>query len=262
MLSRPRRATVTLKIRAICLAGLFVFCSARLTVGGNESEKVWCRPELAPARRVEIAQQLQKITGWKSLGFDANGALHLDNSAPVGGSETARKLLADAVSGRRVLLLEDVSDSQDVVFCRVIEGRWKKAEPTDPPAFIIQIDFADFTRITGDRAALEAFNVGWGVLHEIAHVVNDAEDTETEGDAGECERMINLMRRECGLAERAEYHFKFLQGATDSPFMTRLVRMPFERKSPDSDKRRRYWLIWDAALVGGIYEQKQLAVRR
>jgi hypothetical protein len=38
--------------------------------------------------------------------------------------------------------------------------------------------------------------------------------------------------------------------------------MAFEQKSPGSDKIRRYWLIWDAALVGGIYERRQLAVRR
>ncbi|MCA1557490.1 MAG: hypothetical protein LC731_03000, partial [Acidobacteria bacterium] len=66
--------------------------------------------------------------------------MQLGESVPDGGSQKARSLLADAVSGKNILLLEDASNSLDVVFCHVIKGRWKKEIVNEPPAFIIQID--------------------------------------------------------------------------------------------------------------------------
>lgn len=244
-------------IRAICLISLIIFCySAPSSRAGQTPGKVLCRPELTPSRRVELAAQLRKITGWKNLTFDENGILRLGDSTPEGGSQTARKLLADAVAGKNMMLLEDASNQRDVTFCRVIKGRWKKEAADDPPVFIIQIDFEDFSHLMGDKPALDAFNIGWGALHEIAHVIKDSEDPSREGEAGECESLINIMRRECGLAERAEYFFTLLPGTMNSDFMTRFVRMAFEQYNPDRSRTKRYWLIWDASLVGGIDEQK------
>src|ERR687897_618706 len=76
-----------------------------------------------------------------------------------------------------------------------------------PAADVVQIDFDDFTHVRDDRAALAAFNAGWGLLHEVEHAVRDSADPEGPGAAGECEEAINRMRRECGLAERAEYFY-------------------------------------------------------
>ena len=213
------------------------------------------------AHRSELENKLRTITGWRDLGFDENGALSLGKAAPSGGSETARKLLAAAVSGEKMMVLEDASNRADVVFCRVTEARWTKNPETKPPVYLIMIDFADFSRVTGDSAALAAFNVGWGVLHEIDHVVHDSFDPLREGVAGECEDAINRMRRECGLAERAEYFFTYLPGTTNSDFVTRYVRLAFDQRKSDK-KKKRYWLVWDAALVGGLDEQKQIAARR
>jgi hypothetical protein len=149
-----------------------------------------------------------------------------------------------------------------VVFCRVVEGRWRAGAGGRPPAFVIQIDFADFSRVTGDRAALAAFNVGWGVLHEVDHVVRDSVDPDEAGVAGECEGAVNRMRRECGLAERAEYFFTYLPGTAAGDFVTRYVRLAFDRVEAGANKKKRYWVIWDAALVGGLDERKQVAARR
>ena len=257
MADRLHRRTFSAIIKALGLLSLSVFFPLQSFASGN----VLSRPDLKEARRDELANKLRTITGWHDLGFDEHGVLQTGKAAPSGGSETARRLLAAAISGEKMMVIEDASNRADVVFCRVIEARWTKEEIGKPPVFVILIDFADFSHVTGDRAALAAFNVGWGVLHEIDHVVHDSIDSKRSGEAGECEDAVNKMRRECGLAERAEYFFTYLPGATTSDFMTRYVRMAFEQRKPDA-KKKRYWLIWDAALVGGLDEQKQVASRQ
>lgn len=124
--------------------------------------------------------------------------------------------------------------------------------------FVVQIDFADFDHVVGDERALAAFNVGWGLLHELDHVVNDSADATSVGEAGACEAHINQMRRECNLPERADYFSTLSPLATDTSFMTRLVRLAFEEQASANNKKKRYWLIWDARVVGGL-EQNQIA---
>jgi len=178
-----------------------------------------------------------------------------------GGSRAARELLAAAAEGRALMLLEDASHRADVVFARVNPGRWTKDGAQKPPVYVILIDFADFQHVIGDEAARAAFNEGWAVLHEIAHVVHDSADAE-EGanEPGACETLINRMRRECGLAERAEYFFDLFPGQERTAFTTRLVRLAFDLQTPQL-KKKRYWLMWDANLVGGIEASKQIAAR-
>jgi hypothetical protein len=142
----------------------------------------------------------------------------------------------------------------------VIPGRWKTNAASAPPAFVVQIDFADFEQVVGDEQALEAFNVGWGFLHELDHVVNDDADATSLGETGECEAHINQMRRECNLPERADYFSTLLPLTTDSAFMNRFVRLAFEQQLP-ANKKKRYWVVWDANVVGGL-EQNQIAALR
>lgn len=236
---------------AACLALLLGFCG--IARGANSTSYVQCRPELALSYRDQLADHLRWITGWAELRFDAHGALRLGDVA-VGGSPTARALLTAAVSGKNMLVLKDASDRADVVFCRVVPGRWTEGANNRPLVFVVLIDFADFSRITGDRAALAAFNVGWGVLHEIEHVVHDSFDAERLGEAGECESLLNRMRRECGLAERAEYFFTFFPGMERNAFMTRFVRLAFDQPTM-TNKKKRYWLVWDANRIGGLQKQ-------
>ncbi len=246
------------------LSALIVLCCCWLPArAAQTSFSIVCRPELASSHRKELASKLRAITGWRDLEFNEDGALILGENEKDGGSQTARELLTSAVNGRNIMVLEDASNRTDVVFCRVVEGRWANdAARLKPPVYIILIDFADFSHVMGDKAALAAFNVGWGVLHEIEHVVNDSVDPERPGSAGLCEELINRMRRECGLAERAEYFFTFLPGTETSAFMTRFVRIAFDRQHPEANKRKRYWLVWDASLVGGLIEQQQLFARK
>jgi hypothetical protein len=238
---------------------LLLFLPANLSAEQNHHNVV-CREDLSPAHREELAGKLRMITGWPELKFDAAGVLREGNEAAVGGSASARELLADAIHGARVTVIEDASKRADVAFARVIPGRWKK-NVAGPPVFVVQIDFADFDQLVGDERALAAFNVGWGLLHELDHVVDDSSDATALGESGECEAHINQMRRECGLPERADYFSRLLPLNRDASFATKFVRIAFEQQLPQVNKKKRYWVVWDANVVGGV-DQNQIAVLR
>jgi hypothetical protein len=70
------------------------------------------------------------------------------------------------------------------------------------------------------------------------------------------------MRRECNLPLRTDYFFTFFPHADRSDFKTRFVRLAFEQEDHASMKHRRYWLIWDATLVGGLPAPEQVAERK
>lgn len=245
--------------RLLCLASLFVCALSGFSVKAETStSKIVCRAELSESRRAELSEQLRAITGLPGLRFDKEGFLRFGSEAPSGGSQSARALLDAAQDGKNLIILEDASGRADVAFSRVLEGRWKDGVAGRPAAFVVQIDFKDFSRVMGDRAALAAFNAGWGVMHEIEHAVRDSEDPEGPGAAGECEEAINVMRRECGLAERAEYFYMPMPGAERGDFKSRYVRLAFKHKRADN-KQQRYWLFWDAALTGGTKDANQVA---
>src|SRR5258705_10168912 len=261
MLHGPRGTSFSSISRAIWLGGiLLLLLPIELQAGQNHSNVV-CREEISPARREQLAAKLRNITGLSQLKFDDNGFLRTaDYAVAISGSQSAKQLLANAISGPNVVVIEDASNSSEVAFCRVIPGRWKEDAAGKPPVFVIQIDFADFDQVLGDERALEAFNVGWGFLHELDHIVNDSADATALGDSGECEAHINQMRRECNLPERADY-FSTLLPIADGTFRTRLVRIAFEQPLPAANKKKRYWVIWDANVIGG-QEQNVIAALR
>ncbi|MGH9882675.1 MAG: hypothetical protein ACRD6N_14660, partial [Pyrinomonadaceae bacterium] len=238
-------------------ASLIIWCSASLRANNNAS-KVVLRESFSAQHRGQLTEKLRAITGWSDLEFDSNGTLQLGRAAADYGSQGARELLAKAVSGSNVIVLEDASRRADVIFCQVVPGRWIKDGAKKPPAHVLLIDFKDFNQLFGDRAARDAFNVGWGVLHELDHVVNDSPDARSLGSAGECEDHINAMRRELDLPERVEYFFRLLPHSGQETFKSRFVRLAFERRM-GSTKKKRYWLVWDATVVGGILEPTQIA---
>lgn len=243
----------------VCL--LVCAFSAHPAQAEPETPKIVCRAALSNARRAELSTQLRSITGWAGLHFDGEGALRFGTEQPSGGSQSARELLAKAQKSNNLLVLEEASGRADVAFSRVLEGRWKDGSAERPPAYVIQIDFSDYSHVRGDAVALAAFNAGWGLLHEIEHAVNNSGDAEGPGKAGECEEAVNRMRRECGLAERAEYFYTPVPGTEARDFKTRYVRLAFKDVRTADNKHRRYWLYWDAALTGGAPDAGQLASR-
>ena len=228
-----------------------VVCTFPGLVSVDSTNRIVCRQQLPVARREILAEKLRGITGLQ-IKFDEDGVLRLMPAVAQGGSPVARNLISKALAGTNVVLLEDASGRQDVAFSQVVHAQWKHHSSHLPPAFVVLIDFADFEHLLGDREALKAFDVGWSFLHELDHVVNDSVDTQGANDAGECENHINLMRRECNLPLRASYFFTYFPSTRQSDFHTRYVRLPFEHTNAATNKHRRYWVMWDAALVGGL----------
>lgn len=261
MLPRPRGIPFSQMSRAALLVGILLLLSPIDLQAQQNRNHVVVREDLSPAHREQLATKLRRITGFPDLKFDDDGILREGKSAPLAGSVLARELVANAVSGRNVVVIEDASNRSEVAFCRVIPGRWKKNTAGSPPVFVVQIDFADFDQVLGDERALEAFNVGWGLLHELDHVVNDSPDAISLGETGDCEAHINQMRRECNLPERADYFSTLSPLSADSDFTTRFVRLAFEQQQTPSNKKKRYWVIWDANVVGGL-EPNQIAALR
>ncbi|HVG38993.1 MAG TPA: hypothetical protein VM870_06895 [Pyrinomonadaceae bacterium] len=247
----PLRLILLLPVALLSLIPINA-ANAAGTPGPASSTNVVCRAGLSVSRRQLLTDDLRQITGWANLHFDEQGGLHRGNAAAAGGSAAARELLGSAIAGDRVIVIEDASDRDDVVFCRVVPAAWKRPKVNAPRAYVVLIDFADFSHVIGDSAARAAFNPGWSVLHEIAHAVHDVNDAEKAGDElGDCERLINAMRQECGLAERAEYWYRIYPNMESSAFPGRFVRLAFVRQPPNENKKQRYWLMWDANLVGG-----------
>jgi hypothetical protein len=227
---------------------------------GNEtkSSQVRLRDNFSLAHRNELTQKLRIISGWNNLRFDETGNLRLPESEPAAGSKLARELLLHATTGKDLIVVEDASRQLDVVFCRVLPGKWKSVRTDLPSAFIVQIDFDDFRHLTGDIKALAAFDVGWGVMHELDHVVNHSLDGTSLGQPGECEQNVNAMRRELLLPERTDYYFAVLPAKTNPDFKTQFVRLAFLHRT-DEKTGKRYWLVWDASVVGGTNTGKEIA---
>ena len=223
--------------------------------------RIVCRENITQSQREDLANKLRRITGWTDLTFERNGLLRLGNKTPVGGSLSARALLEKATLGSSFIVIEDASKHAEVAFARVIPGMWKDRSRAAPPAFVIQIDFADFKHVLGDSRALQSFDAGWALLHELDHVVNDSVDAVHPSDEGVCESHINQMRRECGLPQRTDYFFSYLPLA-DAGFNTKLVRLAFEQADDSTSNKRRYWLVWDAKLVGGLVQDAKIAALR
>jgi len=237
---RTRRNYFSLKSLQVCV----VLVACAFPIFASNTDNVVVRKNVSKPNREELARRLRAITGWNDLAFDVDGALKIGNAGARGGSKSARDLLSKTFDGKRVILFEDASSRKDVVFCRVVLGKLDRAPHSE--VHVVLIDFADFRQVTGDKQARAAFDVGWAVLHEMDHVVEDSEDPK--GDVpGDCEGHINRMRRELGLPVRNSYFFSLLPIKNDSNLISRFVRLGF-----DQENGKRYWLIWDAAVVGGL----------
>jgi len=262
MRPRTRRNRFSLHTAKIIFASACLCVSALTAFAADNFSRVILRPEVSRSHREELRTRLQAITGLTNLKFDANGSLRLDGEPATRGSESARALLSQALKGPNFIIIEDASSRSDVAFARVVRGRWLRGESTNPPAYVVLIDFTDFHRLSGDAEARAAFDVGWGLLHEVDHVVSDSEDAQDQEAVGECEDHINRMRREVGLPIRVDYFFSRAYLKADANFNARYVRLSFERRDETSLQTKRYWLVWDAATVGGLLGESQRALVR
>jgi len=250
------------RVEKVLLMFACLSASALSTFAADDVSRVLLKPEVSRSHRDELVASLRAITGLNSLKFDATGVLRLEGDVGTRGSKSARLLLSQALKGSNVIIIEDASSRSDVGFARVVRGRWLRGDSTNPPAFVVLVDFTDFRRLSGDAEARAAFDVGWGLLHEIDHVVRDSEDAQDQTAIGECEDHINRMRLELGLPVRVDYFFSRAYLKADANFSARYVRLSFERRDELSLQTKRYWLVWDAMTVGGLLGDGQRALVR
>lgn len=229
--------------------------------GETRINRVLIKDNVSTPHKAELIDKLRTISGFSKLAFSENGALQLDGLV-ADGSMSARELLIRAVTGPAIVVLEDASGRDDVAFCRVVPAKVNAPYKESLPAYVILVDFKDFRQLTGDTEALAAFNVGWGVLHELDHIVSDSDDARKPGEIGECEDHINAMRLEVGLPSRSEYFFTPVSSRSDTNFAIRYVRLRFESRSVGYGQTKRYWLVWDALTVGGLNLENQRALVR
>lgn len=207
----------------------------------------------------QLLQSLRAKTGFLELSFDQQGFLALGDATKfIGGSATARALIAAAVKINHVVELECHNRSALVAFARLGQPVIfiSMATKQQIEAYPVEIDLADFNHLRGDKRVLAAFDLGFVVLHELAHAVLGLHDTSEEADSpGECEAHINRMRRELNLPERRHYVARtFLISASTSYKTTRHAELSFAQTVEEQGrvKLEKLHLNWEAERVGPI----------
>jgi hypothetical protein len=235
----------------------------RAAIGDSSRYQGGVRNSLARALNAKqldrLLKSLREKTGFLEMHFDEAGFLRLgDRIKIVGGSATARELLVAAVDRGRAIDLENHDHSSVVAFAQL--GRsivfTSLATGTKVDVYPIEIDFSDFAHLRGDKAVLAAFDIGFVVLHELAHAVLDLHDSFSEtGGPGECEDYINRIRRELALPERQNYvarTFRIAYIALGKPQPQ--AELLFARTVEQEGRARTqsFNLTWEADLVGAV----------
>ncbi|HZF41219.1 MAG TPA: hypothetical protein VE715_20520 [Blastocatellia bacterium] len=223
----------------------------------------------SPGKRKLNAKQLDAVitslrdkTGLLEMRFDENGFLTLgDKTKFSGGSATARALLDAAASMPHAVDLESHMYSSQVAFARLAKPvaylHYSSGAKID--VFPLEIDFSDFSKLRGDQQALAAFDLGLVILHELGHTTLGLRDSVDDPEGlGECEALINRIRRELNLPERQTY---VAQSYTASTFNStggsiRFAELVFARAVEKQGRMRieKFNISWEASLVGPITE--------
>ena len=205
-----------------------------------------------------VLESLRGKTGFLELRFDEAGFLTLgDRSRIIGGSATARELLIAAVDGDKVFELESHDSSPYVAFANIGGGEVVIDFATNARVEVqpLRLDFTDFAQLRGKREALEAFDIGFAVLHELAHGVWGLRDEVTDKTRlGACDEYVNRARRELGLPERKRYRPRINSAPSSEPRATVRAELLFVLASKEYRRsgRHKFYLRWDAKQVAAL----------
>ncbi len=207
-----------------------------------------------------VLTQLRHKTGFVSLRFDEAGFMTVDDrSQIIGGSQAARELLLAAIDGTKSIVLQSHNRSPKVVFGRVRQGSRYTSSQSDVKmdSELIEIDFIDFKKLRGHRKAIEAFDPGFVILHELCHAALNLHDPLEKADAaGDCETYVNRIRRELGIPERQQYaatvSMKHLSLSAPNAIVSKLI---FAQIQPGDEpgertKTKRFFTWWNSQEVG------------
>jgi hypothetical protein len=172
-----------------------------------------------------------------------------------------RALLVAAVKMPNAVVLKSYSNSSHVAFARLAMPvtyhnypSKKKGKKID--VFPLEIDFSDLSMLRGDKQALEAFDVGFWILHELGHAALGLRDASSDPKGlGECEELINRIRRELNLPERQTYVAEIYSARIITPTGSiRVAELVFARAIERQGRMEieRFNLRWEASKVGPI----------
>jgi len=209
-----------------------------------------------------VLKSLRDKAGLLEMRFDENGFLTLgDQTKYSGGSPTARALLDAAASMAQAVDLESHMYSSQVAFARLAKPvayqHYTSGAKID--VFPLEIDFSDLLKLRGDQQALAAFDLGFVILHELGHVALGLRDAAGDPQGlGECETLINRIRRELNLPERQTYvaQTHTAPSINSTRGSTKLAELVFARAVEKQGRKRieKFNLNWEASLVGPITE--------
>jgi hypothetical protein len=217
---------------------------------------------LGKKQQQAVLRSLRQKTGWKTLDFDSDGFLQIDDETSFeGGSATARELLSAVLAGDDAYDLEEHDRSRTVAFARLgspVSYQSLKSR-NQIEVLPVEIDFMDFDRLRGEGAVLASFDLGMVLLHEFAHGILGLRDVSNNDEGlGECETHINKIRRELRLPERQNYMARLtdrqsnLSGAVRPHAELVFARNTSTDNSRSRGKRETFTLFWEAEMVGQI----------
>jgi hypothetical protein len=212
---------------------------------------------LKPKQLSSLLESLRQKSGFQDLHFDKDGFLQLGDRANIsGGSSSARKLLIAAVDRAKAIDLENHNRKPQIAFARLAISVSYSSRKTGEriEVFPIQIDFSDFAHLRGDKKVIEAFDIGFVVLHELGHAALGLRDALVNGqEPGECEEFINQIRRDLGVPERQHYvaHTQ-LRRMSPTQTLSHQAELLFATYGDDKTKSQLLSLSWDASQVGMI----------
>lgn len=245
------------------LAALVCILCSQLSANENNTSRyqhgVRNSPErpLNPKQLSILLESLRQKSGFQEMHFDQLGFLHLgDRTKIAGGSAAARTLLIAAVDRAKAIDLENYDRTLQVAFARlaIAVSYISKASGASVEVAPIQIDFSDFEHLRGDKKAIEAFDVGYVILHELGHAALGLHDAMVNGQGpGECEEFINQIRRDLGVPERQNYVAQtYVRKSFTSQFHMRQAELFFASSPAFGKNKQTINLNWDAERVGGV----------
>lgn len=241
-----------------CLHPIAVQAASRL--GGGFRAGLYFSQDrpLTNKQQTALLADLRRLTGFRGIESDEEGFLMLgDRTRVVGGSPTARALISAVVDGRDSFSIESHQKSPELAFARIRAKLDYVNTRTDPGLtrrfWSVEIDFHDYQELRGQADAIKAFDPALNLLHELAHPVMHLRDSDGGADSlGDCERYINQIRRELGLAERQSYAPATERVATPYGTGQRIVgELIFVRTDP-GNRTRKFRLTFDVANVCAV----------
>lgn len=203
-----------------------------------------------------LLESLRQKSGFQEMLFDQYGFLSLGDRAKfVGGSAAARALLIAAVDRTKAIDLENHNRTSQIAFARLAASVSYRSQASGVHIEVspIQIDFSDFDHLRGDQKVIEAFDIGYVILHELGHAALGLHDALVNGQGpGECEEFINQIRRDLGVPERENYAAQTYIRRNFPSQPLRQAELFFVGSFTNGKNKQRLNLSWDAERVGAV----------